>query len=135
MSFYNPWDHLHAAFPAVRVEFTHLDGRCGETNGRDLIRLDKRLLQVERRCTLAHELVHLEADEGRPCSASREREVNRIAAARLVPFEALVKAARWARSPVELAEELWVTPLMLEARCEMLTASELFAVAGALFMP
>ncbi len=130
MSFYNPWDHLHATFPSVRVEFARLDGRCGETNGRDLIRLDKRLLQVERRCTLAHELVHLEAGEGRPCSASREREVNQIAAARLVPFEALVKAARWARSPLELAEELWVTPLMLEARCETLTASELFAVAG-----
>ncbi|MFV8403326.1 ImmA/IrrE family metallo-endopeptidase [Dermabacter hominis] len=130
MSFYNPWDHLHAAFPAVRVEFARLDGRCGETNGRDLIRLDKRLLQVERRCTLAHELVHLEAGEGRPCSVSREREVNQIAAARLVPFEALVKAARWARSPLELAEELWVTPLMLEARCETLTAAELFAVAG-----
>ena len=131
MSFYNPWDHLHAAFPAVRVEFTRLDGRCGETNGRDLIRLDKRLLQVERRCTLAHELVHLEAGEGRACSASREREVNRIAAARLISLEALVKAARWARSPVELAEELWVTTSMLEARCETLTAAELFAVAGA----
>ncbi|WP_342762987.1 ImmA/IrrE family metallo-endopeptidase [Dermabacter hominis] len=114
----------------MRVEYARLDGRCGETNGRDLIRLDKRLLQVERRCTLAHELVHLEAGEGRACTPSREREVNQIAAARLVPFEALVKAARWARSPVELAEELWVTPLMLEARCETLTASELFAVAG-----
>ena len=121
---------MHATFPSVRVEFTHLDGRCGETNGRDLIRLDKRLLQVERRCTLAHELVHLEAGEGRPCSVSREREVNQIAAARLVPFEALVRASRWARDPLELAEELWVTPLMLEARCETLTASELFAVAG-----
>lgn len=131
MSFYNPWDHLHAAFPAVRVEFARLDGRCGETNGRDLIRLDKRLLQVERRCTLAHELVHLEAGEGRACTPSREREVNQIAAARLISLEALVKAARWARGPLELAEELWVTPLMLEARCETLTASELFAVAGA----
>lgn len=131
MTFYNPWDHLRTTFPSVRVEFARLEGRCGETNGRDLIRLDKRLLQVERRCTLAHELVHLEAGEGRPCSASREREVNRIAAARLVPFEALVKAARWARGPLELAEELWVTPSMLEARCETLTAAELFAVAGA----
>ena len=130
MSFYNPWEHLHAAFPSVRVEFARLDGRCGETNGRDLIRLDKRLLQVERRCTLAHELVHLEAGEGRACTPSREREVDRIAAARLVPVEAPVKAARWARDPIELAEELWVTPSMLEARCETLTASELFAVAG-----
>ena len=131
MSFYNPWDHLRTTFPRVRVEFARLEGRCGETNGRDVIRLDKRLLQVERRCTLAHELVHLEAGEGRACSAAREREVNRIAAARLVQFEALVKAARWARSPIELAEELWVTTSMLEARCETLTASELFAVAGA----
>ncbi|KDS94146.1 hypothetical protein DHOM_02990 [Dermabacter hominis 1368] len=130
MSFYNPWDHLHAAFPAVRVEFTRLDGRCGETNGRDLIRLDKRLLQVERRCTLAHELVHLEAGEGRACTPSREREVNQIAAARLISLEALVKASRWARDPLELAEELWVTRSMLEARCETLTAAELFAVAG-----
>ncbi|WP_040386356.1 ImmA/IrrE family metallo-endopeptidase [Dermabacter jinjuensis] len=131
MSFYNPWDHLHVAFPDVRVEFTRLEGRCGETNGRDLIRLDKRLLQVERRCTLAHELVHLEAGEGRACTASREREVNRVAAARLISLEALVAASRWARDPAELAEELWVTRSMLEARCETLTAAELFAVAGA----
>ncbi|QEU11286.1 ImmA/IrrE family metallo-endopeptidase [Dermabacter vaginalis] len=131
MSFYSPWDHLRTTFPRVRVEFTRLEGRCGETNGRDLIRLDERLLQVERRCTLAHELVHVEAGEGRACSASREREVNRIAAARLVPFEALVKASRWAHDPAELAEELWVTRSMLEARCETLTAAELFAVAGA----
>ena len=131
MSFYNPWDHLHVAFPDVRVEFTRLEGRCSETNGRDLIRLDKRLLQVERRCTLAHELVHLEAGEGRACTASREREVNRVAAARLISLEALVAASRWARDPAELAEELWVTRSMLEARCETLTAAELFAVAGA----
>lgn len=130
MSFYNLWDHLRTAFPRVRVEFARLDGRCGETNDRDLIRLDKRLLQVERRCTLAHELVHLEAGEGRACTASREREVDRIAAARLISLEALEKAARWARSPAELAEELWVTPSMLEARCETLTASELSVVAG-----
>nr|WP_084813969.1 MULTISPECIES: ImmA/IrrE family metallo-endopeptidase [Dermabacter] len=115
----------------MRVEFTRLEGRCGETNGRDLIRLDKRLLQVERRCTLAHELVHLEAGEGRACTASREREVNRVAAARLISLEALVAASRWARDPAELAEELWVTRSMLEARCETLTAAELFAVAGA----
>lgn len=114
----------------MRVEYARLDGRCGETNGRDLIRLDKRLLQVERRCTLAHELVHVEAGEGRACTPSRGREVDRIAAARLVPFEVLVKASRWARDPLELAEELWVTPSMLEARCETLTAAELFAVAG-----
>lgn len=115
----------------MRVEYARLDGRCGETNDRDLIRLDKRLLQVERRCTLAHELVHLEAGEGRACAPSREREVNRIAAARLISFETLAAAARWARGPVELAEELWVIPSMLEARCETLTAAELFAVAGA----
>lgn len=131
MSFYNPWDHLRTTFPRVRVEFTRLEGRCGETNGRELIRLDRRLLQVERRCTLAHELVHLEAGEGRACTVAREREVDRVAAARLVSFDALVAASRWARDPVELAEELWVTPSMLEARCETLTAAELFAVAGA----
>ncbi|MDU1122917.1 MAG: ImmA/IrrE family metallo-endopeptidase [Dermabacter sp.] len=112
------------------MEFARLDGQCGETNGRDLIRLDKRLLQVERRCTLAHEFVHLEAGEGRACSAAREREVDRIAAARLISLETLVEAARWTRGPVELAEELWVTRSMLEARCETLTAAELFAVAG-----
>ncbi|OFT45759.1 hypothetical protein HMPREF3157_06605 [Dermabacter sp. HMSC06F07] len=56
--------------------------------------------------------------------------MDRIAAARLISLEALVKAARWARGPIELAEELWVTPSVLEARCETLTAAELFAVAG-----
>lgn len=57
--------------------------------------------------------------------------MDRIAAARLISLEALVAASRWARGPVELAEELWVIPSMLEARCKTLTAAELFAVAGA----
>ncbi|MCC0765675.1 hypothetical protein [Micrococcus luteus] len=41
------WSRPHAAAPAA-------------TNGADLVWLDPRMTQAERRCALTHELVHLE---------------------------------------------------------------------------
>lgn len=97
----------------------------GRTNGVDIIWMDKRLDQVERRCTLTHELIHIERKHTGCQSASVELEVCLETARRLIPIEALVSALRWSNCPAELAEELWVTPDVLYDRVRVLTPDEL----------
>ncbi len=103
------------------------DGVPGRTNGRDVIWLDKRLSQVERRCALTHELIHIEhAHEG--CQPPGvEAKVRAEAARRLVRLDHLAKALSWSSriSFNELADELWVTPEVLRDRFANLTEEEL----------
>lgn len=95
-------------------------GRRGIICG-DIIRIDCHQLQVERRCTIAHELVH---DERRvfpadPVMAAREETlVERTAARRLIEFHDLLDALRASssRCAAELADHLWVDRPMLAAR-------------------
>jgi hypothetical protein len=79
------------------------------------------LTQAERRCTLTHEIVHIERGPlpAGDAAARREEEiVNDIASRRLIPLDALVDAFRWHRhpTPVQLADELWVDVPTLEFR-------------------
>lgn len=130
---YHPWRHLHQAWRHVNVE--HVDDiagdRLGETNGSDLIRLRRRQLQVERRCTLAHELIHLERGDEGECPVPLEADIDREAARRLIPWRDLLQAVRWARGMDELADELWVSPKILHARTAALHADELLEIARA----
>lgn len=130
---YHPWRHLHRAWGHVTVE--HVDDidddRLGETDGLRLIRLRRRQLQVERRCTLTHELIHLERGDEGECPAATEDEIDREAARRLIPWDRLLDAVRWAHGMDELAEELWVSPKILHARTTALHADELMEIARA----
>lgn len=75
----------------------------------DRIWLDPLLNQRERRCTLTHELLHVE--RGTACgSAVEEHIVNLLAAKRLITLDELVDGYLWVRHPgaEELAEQLWV---------------------------
>lgn len=130
---YHPWRMLRTDWAHVEVE--HTDdipyGRLADTNGIDHIRMRRRLYQVERRCALAHELIHLERGDTGECSPALEAEVNREAARRLIPWEQLLAAVRWSRGESELADELWVTVPILRARTGALRADELMEVAFA----
>lgn len=86
--------------------------------------LDRRLSQRERRCTLAHEIVHAEAGDSCRQNAKVELSVHRIAARRLIRREHLAEAARWARSTHELADQLWVDDYTLSVRLGALTEAE-----------
>lgn len=134
---YHPWRILREDWAHVEVE--HIDdlpaGRRADTNGVDEIRMRQRLLQVERRCSLAHELVHLERSDTGACPPAVEAEVNREAARRLISWEQLLAAVQWARSEEELAEELWVTVKILRARAETLHADDLMTLARATWAP
>lgn len=134
---YHPWRALRDLWSHVELE--HTDdlpaGRRADTNGVDEIRMRNRLLQVERRCSLAHELIHLERADTGACPPAVEAEVNREAARRLISWEHLFAGVQWARSEEELAEELWVTVKILRARAETLHAGELMALARATWAP
>lgn len=130
---YHPWRVLHRRWAHVVLEHTDElpPGRLADTNGVDHIRMRRRLYQVERRCALAHELIHLEQHDTGECAPAAELEVNEEAARRLIPWRRLLAAVRWARSDDELADELWVTLPILHARVDTLRADELMEIAHA----
>lgn len=99
---------------------------AGCINGRRIQMADD-LTQAERRCTIAHELVH---DERRVyprdavLRAREETAVHEIAARRLIELEDLIDVLRWARHAAEVADELWVDVPTLLALVRSLTDDE-----------
>ena len=57
---FHPWRALRALSHVVVVWFRPHAAAPAATNGADLVWLDPRMTQAERRCALTHELVHLE---------------------------------------------------------------------------
>lgn len=132
-SLYHPWRALGADWAHINLEHrTDLpQGRLGDTDGRTRIRLRMPLLQVERRCTLTHELIHLERGDTGTCTPATERMIDREVARRLISIDALCAALRWTLDPDELADELWVTPKVLRARFDQMAIWELRATITA----
>jgi hypothetical protein len=96
---YDPWTDVALNWPQVRVIFEDLtDDLLGEVRAMpDLeisIRADSSAAQ--QRCTLAHELVHLERglDDCGPWQDREERQVHSEVARRLIPLPQLVEALR-----------------------------------------
>lgn len=110
--------------PQVTLLWVDLAEKSAVTNGVDTVWLDKHLLQVERRCSLTHELIHIERGHTSCQSASEELSVRAETARRLIPFSALLEQKRWSRSTEELADCLWVTPRVLLDRIELLEPLE-----------
>lgn len=124
---HNPWRTIP---PHVTVEFASLPPPdSGRSDGVSRIVLHKRLKQVERRCTLEHEKVHLERSDMGKCRPDREKDIDRIVARRLVPFDGLVDALVWTDVLDEVAHELWVTPKIARARIDLLRPAELAVIA------
>lgn len=121
---YNPW--RVASSYGVRVIFRDLPGAMwGAWHAPSrVVVLDRGLSQRERRCTLAHELVHVEAGDSCHQPARVEQLVHRVAAARLITLPDLAEAMRWSRDPHELAEGLWVDDRTLSVRLDALTVEE-----------
>ena len=101
----------------------------GVTDG-EQIWLHDRLLQVERRCALTHEQVHLE--RGTQCvDGKEEQRVRRITAERLIALDDLIPAAQWSADVAEMADTLWVTEDVLRDRIAGLSPVERGLVACA----
>ena len=122
---WHPWRAV-AGLPDVTVVYGDPgEGNVGLVDLRSrVITLCPSLLQDERRSTLTHELVHLE--RGTPCGPGdpEEREVERLAAARIIPLPDLVEAVRWSDHLEEQALALWVDEDMVRVRLRHLTERE-----------
>ena len=94
----------------------------------DVITMSPHLTQVERRCSLAHELAHRQAGDrptGHPgYDAAQESAADGWAARHLIPLDSLTSALQWSTCHDEIAEELWVTRHLLTVRLATLTPSE-----------
>lgn len=116
----HPWREVRALTHVV-VHFVELrPGLWGATDGHERIWIDHRLGQVERRCTLVHELEHLRRGHHSCQDERTERAVRAAAARRLLPDPRVIaEALVWARCDIEAAaDELWVTEDVLVHRLD-----------------
>lgn len=101
-----------------------MPGVLGATNGRDVIVLHPDQSQVQRRCTLAHELAHIDLGHRDGCTDADERAAQVLAARRLIALDALLDAFRWADHLEEIADCLWVDLDTLQCRLDTLSDHE-----------
>ena len=114
----HPWRDLRALAHVV-VHYVDLHpGVWGVGDGESRIWLDRQLGQVERRCTLAHELEHLRRGDHGCQDEATEAHVAAAAARYLLPDpHAVADALVWARGDIAVAaDELWVDEPTLRAR-------------------
>ena len=90
--------------------------------------MQKGLLQVERRCTLAHELVHIDCGHTDHQDERTEHRVRREAAKRLLSVDQLIPVALWTQNVGEAADELWVTVEVLEDFVDALSPNERYEI-------
>ncbi|RAX50902.1 ImmA/IrrE family metallo-endopeptidase [Arthrobacter sp. AQ5-05] len=101
------------------------------TNGTDKVWVDPALSQTEIRCSLAHELVHLERGHVGHQPPAIEKEVRYEASRRLISITQLRAAAAWAQSRADLRDELHVTDMVLLDRLSCITDDELLILQHA----
>ncbi|MCW2300678.1 hypothetical protein [Rhodococcus erythropolis] len=130
MTRYHPWRVLRDFYPGMNVTCSR--ELSGDTFGRwhdEGLEICSTLDQAERRCTLTHEIVHLErgpVPDDERLAQREEKIVDCITARRLISLEQLIDALVWNRHRVtsETAEELWVDLPTLLNRVQNLKDSE-----------
>jgi hypothetical protein len=135
MSRWHPWRHLRDTYPHVHVDTRKVlpPGVEGEWDGECAIVLHCELTQAERRCTLTHEIIHMERG-WRPCSRLEaqleEAIVVELTARRLITLDDLIDAVRWAPDHPD-HRDLWVDCGVLRDRVRTLTDVERAQIAAA----
>ena len=128
---FDPWEHVRATGIIVSVRDDLPNGFWGATDGQH-IWLNARLGQLEARCTLTHELVHLYAGHSTRQPKAVEDQVRLTAALWLLPdVEEVLEAARWARSWAEWAQECSVDEPTIRWRMRAMSAPERKAARAA----
>jgi hypothetical protein len=135
---WSPWRHLREQHSDVCVYELELPpGLLGCVDHEQrIIWLDSRLTQAERRCTLAHEIGHLERGPG-PCDplggSIEERLIDEWAARQLIDGDSLARAFQWSPFLPEIATELWVDLHMLRTRLRAATDEEQDRIMSAIY--
>jgi hypothetical protein len=133
---YDPWVHLRRDWPEIELQVARLPGDLLGLLRYPVIILHAGSSAAQHRCTLAHELVHLERGL-RDCGPWAEREefhVHAEAARRLIRIPALGAAIRELGSSSDeaaLAALLDVDRETLDLRLRSLTAEERRAIRTA----
>ena len=133
---YDPWHDLAVHWPEVDVVIEPMSGRLLGVLRYPMIALRAGTSAAQRRCTLAHEIVHLERGVGDcgPWSGREELLVHREVARRLIPLADLAAAVRELGGSAvlpELAQALDVDLETARLRLEMLTSAELDGICPA----
>ncbi len=128
---YDPWVDLRQNWPHVTVVIEPMTGDLlGEVReGGRVIALRADTSAAQRRCTLAHELVHLERgiQDCGPWLQREEDQVHAEASLRLIPLASLASAIRalgGTDDPAALAQWLDVDGDTLATRLSRLSRSE-----------
>ncbi|MDT4915996.1 MAG: hypothetical protein QOH89_696 [Pseudonocardiales bacterium] len=103
---YDPWHDLAVNWPEVDVRIEPMTGTLLGVLAYPVILLRAGTSAAQRRCTLTHEIVHLERgiDDCGPWHEREEQQVHREVARRLIPVEALVAAVRSLGPGVDLGQ-------------------------------
>jgi predicted transcriptional regulator len=129
---YSPWRHV-GTMPDIEVWSEPLEYADAYWDPEyRVILLDVRLSQAERRCHLAHELVHIDAGDeccrvgpdGDRLALRQERRTEDRAACRLISLDDLAEALLWCLDFDEVAEHLHVDARTVRARIRSLTPAE-----------
>lgn len=122
---WHPWRRLRD-LAHVALEWQDTDAEMGHVTWLPpCVTITTGMTQAERRCTLTHELVHLERGPCAPGQEEREEEiVEREAARRLIDIRKLGETLAWAPHEDDAADELWVDVPTLRARLRGLHPAE-----------
>ncbi|MFI7483274.1 ImmA/IrrE family metallo-endopeptidase [Kocuria sp. M1R5S2] len=109
----DPWTVLP---PHITVHHVRLDRLSAVTDGHSTIWLDDRLTEIEARCALMHEALHLLMGHDGHQPAAVESKVREGTARLLIPLSALWEVRHWQGAWQGLAEHLGVTTEVLADR-------------------
>lgn len=120
----NPWADLTSR-PQLDLCWGGLPpGQLGATDGHR-IWIATGLTVRERRCTLAHELVHIDLDLVSDVTWASEQRVRDVTARRLLPdIDAVASALAGGVDMATASDELWVTEDVLTDRLTTLADAE-----------
>lgn len=132
---YDPWRDLAVTWPEVDVLIEPMGGRLLGWLRYPVIALRAGTSAAQRRCTLTHEIVHLERGVGDcgPWSGREELLVHREVARRLIPVADLAVAVRELGGSAvltELAQALDVDLETAQVRLGLLTTEELVDICS-----
>jgi len=129
MQMYDPLEDLSVRYPQVTLATAAIRPAHAALVGGCLLLVDASLDARQRRCSIAHEIAHLDlahtATGNRAFARRQEVEADRLASTRLISFEQLREAVRWCTDERDLAEQLQVSEQALSIRRTLLSAEEI----------